>query len=368
MPNLDPKAIAAEAKRRALENAGIPAPTPAPAAAASTPAPIAAPGDPIASLAAALRPHLIGSIQNDLNAALQSLNGDKLAALVDAAVAKYIPAPTVVTVQPADGGQPVDLGIAHRNMPILIERVRRQAYFPQGAYLVGPPGSAKTHAAIQVGQALGLRTIIQAIGRQTSKAELIGYMGPHGYVTTALRDAYENGGVFLLDEADSNAALLVILNTLVSQDFYTFPDATVAKHADFRVLIAANTNGSGATADHPTREVLDRATLSRFVELPWGYDLEMEKALALAKAATVPTYDHAKHGELIMKWAARVAAFREAVVETTTRYVRSPRQVITGAIDLACGDDWHTVEATHIWQGVTREDRARIEASKAWKA
>lgn len=95
--------------------------------------------------------------------------------------------------------------------------------------LVGMAGTGKTHAATQVAEALGLNHYTMSVGVQTSKSDIIGYMhASGGYVPTLFRKAYEEGGVFLMDEIDAgNANVLIQVNAALSNGFCAFPDKMV---------------------------------------------------------------------------------------------------------------------------------------------
>lgn len=310
------------------------------------------------TLPAALRP-IVETILPFLGA---GLNEARLRALVDHAVLRLVPRPTSIIIEAAEKGETKDLGLAHRLIPRLIELVQRQAWVPQAVFLVGPAGSAKTHAAEQVAQALGLACYIQSVGPQTSKSDLVGFVDAHGKaVWTGLRRAYTDGGLFALDEIDSaNAGVLITVNAILSQSAYLWPDGVMTpKHPNFRIIAAGNTYGRGATAEYIGRTQLDGATLNRFRVIEWDYDEELEKALALAKAASVPNRPPTTDADVI-RFVAKVQSFRKGNEAAKLRYIRSPRQVMAGAVDLARGDSLATVEQEHIWHGVNPEDRERI--------
>lgn len=98
-------------------------------------------------------------------------------------------------------------------------------------------------------------------------------------VRTQFREAYENGGVFLLDEVDaSDPDALTASNSALSNGMAAFPDALVRKHEDFVAIAAGNTFGSGADRQYVGRNQLDAATLDRFTVFEVDYDemLELE--------------------------------------------------------------------------------------------
>lgn len=148
--------------------------------------------------------------------------------------------------------------------------------------MVGMAGTGKTHAAEQVSEALGLPFYAMSVGAQTSKSDVIGYMSANGdYIKTHFRDAYENGGVFLMDEIDAgNANVLIQVNAALSNDMCSFPDKMVKRHEDFVFIASANTYGNGANRQYVGRNQLDAATLDRFVVIDWLIDEDLERSLA----------------------------------------------------------------------------------------
>lgn len=203
----------------------------------------------------------------------------------------------------------------------------------QAVLLVGPAGTGKTHAAAEVASAYGLSFHSIAVGAQTSKSDLVGYMdATHTYVRTQFRDAYENGGLFLLDEADAgNSNVLILLNAALSNGYMAFPDGMVARHDDFRMVATANTYGHGASRQYVGRNQLDAATLDRFVTIAWDIDDKVEATLA-------GTTDLGK------KWLGVVRAVRKrAIEELELRVVISPRATQRGALLLSAGMDFAEV-------------------------
>lgn len=197
----------------------------------------------------------------------------------------------------------------------------------QPVLLVGPAGTGKTHAAAEVANAYDLEFHSIAVGAQTSKSDLVGYMDAnHNYVRTQFREAYENGGLFLLDEADAgNSNVLILLNAALSNGYMAFPDGMIKRHDSFRMVATANTYGHGASRQYVGRNQLDAATLDRFVTIAWDIDEKVESALA----GTDP------NGK---KWLAVVRAVRQkAIVEMELRVVISPRATQRGAMLLAAG-------------------------------
>lgn len=289
----------------------------------------------------------------------------KLRALIDNAVVRLVPAGRSLTVQ--QGERPaVKIDLAHKLLGRLTQLVNRQTWMPQAVFVFGPAGSAKTTAFEQVAAVLGLEHRIQPVHAEMTVASLIGYISPVTgvYHRTPLRDAYEYGYLYGLDEMDAcrNAAILVACNSLISQSTYQFPDGVVKKHPNFRLIAGGNTAGTGATGTYQGRVALDGATLNRFTTLQWGYDTDLERAIAVHYASKHPAYVDETHRALALRWADRVAAWRTASDKAGTGsiYIRSPRQVMAGAVALMDDDTFEQAEADLLWAGVTPEDRDRI--------
>lgn len=151
--------------------------------------------------------------------------------------------------------------------------------------LVGVAGTGKTHASEQVAEALGLPYFTMSVGAQTSKSDIIGYMNANGnYVATMFRQAYEHGGVFLMDEIDAgNANVLIQVNAALSNGSCAFPDVMVKKHDNFVFIASANTYGTGMNRQYVGRNQLDAATLDRFTVLDWNIDGSLEESLAVGE-------------------------------------------------------------------------------------
>lgn len=181
--------------------------------------------------------------------------------------------------------------------------------------MVGPAGSGKTTAAEKVAEALGRPFYSKSVGGQSTEYQFFGYMDANGkYVRTLFREAYEHGGIFLLDELDcGNANVLTSINQALANGYCAFADGMVKKHSDFVCVASANTFGSGASRDYVGRNTLDAATKDRFVPIVWDYDLDLEDSLCPDK-----------------EWLTLVRKVRENVAKYKIRQVISPRASING--------------------------------------
>lgn len=166
----------------------------------------------------------------------------------------------------------------HENFDKLV----RSVGIGKNVMLVGEAGSGKTYGAVECAKALGLDYYIQSFSNQTSKFDLIGMTTAMGeYVSTPTRDAFENGGVLILDEMDAaNPNVILALNNMLSGDEYLFPNGMVKKHKDFKVIACMNTFGYGASKEYGGRNRQDAALLNRWIKISWNYDLVLERQIA----------------------------------------------------------------------------------------
>lgn len=211
--------------------------------------------------------------------------------------------------------------------------------------LVGPAGSGKSTVGEQIADALDFKFYLQ--NAVTGTHELAGYMDANGkYNTTTFRQAFENGGLLFIDEVDtSDPGALKWANSALANGRAMFPDKPdpVNRHPKFRVIIAANTFGTGADRMYVGANQLDASTLDRFVFFDFGYDEKLETALA---------------GNI--DWAKRVQELRAAAFAEKARIVISPRASINGAKLIAAGWKQELVEERVIWKGIDGELKKRI--------
>lgn len=235
-------------------------------------------------------------------------------------------------------------GRKHRQLETLIT----YAGLRLNSLLVGMAGTGKTHASEQVAEALGLPFYTISVGAQTSKSDIIGYMDAGGnYVTTHFRKAYEEGGVFLMDEIDAgNANVLIQVNAALSNGYMSFPDEMVRKHKDFVFIASANTYGNGANRQYVGRNQLDAATLDRFSIIDWLIDEDLEKQLAVGR-----------YGDA---WHEAVRACRQFVADKNIRALISPRATQKGSALLAAGVNVDEVISSVLLGSVPEDKKADV--------
>ena len=169
-----------------------------------------------------------------------------------------------------DNGDNLVKGVKHMQLPSLINMVGAGL----NVMLTGSAGSGKTYASAQVAEALGVKFYALSVGAQTSKSDIVGFIDAGGtYRTTPFRQAYEKGGVFVMDEIDAgNSNVLIQINSALSNGICSFPDKQVKAHKDFHFIATANTYGKGESMKYVGRNRLDAATLDRFTIFHWLID------------------------------------------------------------------------------------------------
>lgn len=243
---------------------------------------------------------------------------------------KDVPMPVIVQLPDAQE-EPINIGLQHYLFPVLLKIVHAGC----NAYLPGPAGSGKTRGCREVAKALKLPFYFVSVCEETSASALLGYMDAQGrYVRSALRNAFENGGVFLLDEMDAgNANTLTVINAITSTEVgetAAFPDGMIERHKDFRFVAAGNTFGTGASFHYVGRNRLDAATLDRMAYLRWPVDESLEAALVgVAKPRNNPILDFGGIPEPV-DWLDTIDKCRHAANEHDLKLILSPRCVVMG--------------------------------------
>jgi hypothetical protein len=234
------------------------------------------------------------------------------------------------------------------NPHMKFERLVRAATRRHPVLLSGPAGSGKGTGGWMLAQALKLAFYSKSCSPMDTISQWMGFIDGHGiYRRTPLRDAFEHGGVFLIDEIDaSNPVITVALNELLAIPAgrtIAFPDGMVAKHPDFIAIAAANTWGMGADRQYVGRNQLDAATLDRFAKIAWDYDEELELKISP-----------------IEEWTRYVQRVRRKMFETGIRQVVSPRASIMGGEALTAGDEWPQVQEEYLFANWSKDERMKV--------
>jgi hypothetical protein len=179
-------------------------------------------------------------------------------------------------------------GIFHEKFEELLKRVQ---VLPN-AYLFGPSGAGKTHASAQLAKALDLPYYTISCSAGMSEGHLLGRLLPTGengkfeFTKADFLRAFEEGGIFLLDEVDAaDPNVMIVINDAISGGRISVPNRPekpwASRHKDFILIAAGNTLGNGRDRMYVGRNQLDQATLRRFKfnMMEWGYSPRVEKAL-----------------------------------------------------------------------------------------
>lgn len=239
--------------------------------------------------------------------------------------------PTIVTVARVETGETKDMGVQHKQFPLLLQVIASGC----NVWMSGPAGSGKTTAADNASQALDKKFYF--CGAQSNEYGLLGFRTATGeLVRTPFREAYEHGGVFLFDEIDASApTALLAFNAALANGWCAFPDGMIRKHNDFIVIAAANTFGLGGTNDYVGRMKQDAAFIDRFVFMAWDVDESLESSTC---------------GNTV--WAKRVQKIRAKIKAKGIKCIVSPRASYYGAKLLAQGIDQDTVETLVLRKGL----------------
>jgi MoxR-like ATPase len=244
---------------------------------------------------------------------------------------------TEIVVKKLDGTKK-NVGTQHKDFETILQCVSAKVNIA----LVGPAGSGKTTTVSQVAKALDLPFYSKSVSAQTGVHEFFGYQDANGnYVRTLFREAYENGGVFLLDEFDAgNPNVLASMNQATANGSCAFADGMVKKHDDFVVVMAGNTYGHGATQEYVGRNKIDSATLDRFAFINFDYDENMEFSLATNK-----------------DWCKEVQELRKKVADKKIKTIISPRATFEGEKMLMVGMPKEKVMELIIFKGMNEAER-----------
>lgn len=233
--------------------------------------------------------------------------------------------PQVIEIQAGGVTLGQHTGLAHKMFATLARAATARNVYGShpNVWIAGPAGSGKTSAAKALAATLGVE--FSAYGTTDQATDLLGYVSPvtGTYQSRPFVERFRNGGVCLLDEIDTwQGDAYFALNAALANGFITLPTGEfVERHADFICIGAANTWGSGPTAEYIGRNRIDAAFLSRFaVKLPWEYDHDLERRMCGNEG-----------------WAGLVQLVRAKVAERGLKVLIDPRHSVEGAALLAAG-------------------------------
>lgn len=185
-------------------------------------------------------------------------------------------------------------GLTHKIFPKVLKLVN----MGKAIMLTGPAGTGKNFLIEQIATALGGKFFYSSTITQEYK--LTGFIDASGnYHSTELRKAidYANENpntkvIMMIDEIDASIPdTLVVVNSLLANGYFDFPDQRVSVGNNFVVIAAGNTVGLGADMVYTGRNVIDGATLDRFILVKMDYDTELENALCPEESLKNFIYD-----------------------------------------------------------------------------
>lgn len=176
--------------------------------------------------------------------------------------------------------------IKHDDHPEM-ENVVKSLILHHKAMLVGPAGTGKTYMVAQIADRMNLSFYKYSCSRDSSVHDLIGYKQPKSetYLETVFLNAYENGGIFLVDEYDAMSGDMSLFFNGVADNskFISIPHRDnkpiARKHKDFYLIMCGNTWGTGSI-EYSGRDFQDMALMDRFrlCRHYIGYHSTLEKA------------------------------------------------------------------------------------------
>lgn len=235
--------------------------------------------------------------------------------------------------------------IVHSAFEKVIKILSAQKRIDKNIMLVGECASGKSSLCKDIAEYLKLPFYPMSVGLQTTKSDLLGFINAHGeYITTPVRQAFENGGVLLLDEFDAtHAGVVTILNSMLANGVCSFPDKIVKKHENFICLVACNTYGKGGSLEYIGRNRLDMATLDRFITVQVDYDEYLEDQLTKNSA-----------------WTKIIRLMRKNIKTHGLKMVVSPRASLQGADLLEAGFDIEDVINMCIIKGANADVKNKL--------
>lgn len=270
-----------------------------------------------------------------------STNDDLVAAIKNAVLGGHVPAPPVPS--PAPEPEPTIYDGRHKDFGKVLSRIKAGIT----PWLHGEAGTGKTTLAIQIAEALELPFYGKSVTAQMTEVSFFGYTDANGQVVrTPFREAWENGGVFLLDEASSATPNLAAgINMALANGKVAFPDRMIDRHDDCIIIAAANDTGQGPTPKYPKGIKQDASFLDRFVMTELVLDQRVVDA-AVKDRITDPVM----RAEWLRLWK---KARQNVLKYGLTNVVITPRSAMDGATLRSIGESLRDAAVDTILKGDT---------------
>ena len=284
----------------------------------------------------------------------RNASNDELTAAITVAVlggvAPQPSAPVVPEPAPEPTPEPVAFDGKHREFDKVLRRVQAGIT----PWLHGEAGTGKTTLAIQIAEAMGLPFYGKSVTAQMTEVSFFGYTDANGQVVrTPFREAWEHGGVFLLDEASSATPNLAAgINMALANGRVAFPDGMIDRHPDCMIIAAANDTGQGPTPKYPKGIKQDSSFLDRFVMT----ELVLDDRVVDAGVA-----ERLENAMLRRQWMSVWHKARmNAQTYGLTNVVITPRSAFDGATLLAIGESVRDAAVDSILKGDTSDTGRKV--------
>lgn len=220
-------------------------------------------------------------------------------------------------------------GLHHAMVPEIIKRLSLRL----NVMLVGPAGSGKTTAGKQIAAAMGLDYFYT--GQIQDEYRLTGFLNATGqYMETDFYKFCKSGGLFFFDELDKSGRAATCFNAAIENGFFDFPNGRTELHENCHFMAGCNTFGQGGSRMYSGSEVVDGSLTDRFITVSFGYDDQLERALASND-----------------EWVTEVQGYRAAAEKHKIRIIIGQRASIQGARMLAAGISKKDVLAEAVFKG-----------------
>jgi cobaltochelatase CobS len=279
----------------------------------------------------------------------RSASNDELTAAIRAAVlGGVVPSPAPVVPEPAP--EPTAFDGKHRDF----DRVLRRVQAGLTPWLHGEAGTGKTTLAIQIAEAMGLPFHGISVTNETTITTFFGYTDANRFLhRTDFREAWEHGGIFLLDEASSARPTIAAgINMALANGVVSFPDGMIKRHPDCFIIAAANDTGQGPTPVYPKGIKQDSSFLDRFV---------MNELLLDQRVVDAGVAERLENAMLRRQWMLVWHKAREnRQAFGLHNFVVTPRSAFDGATLLSIGESLRDAAVDCILKGDTSDAARKV--------
>lgn len=270
------------------------------------------------------------------------LDADGIKADILAHVLANMPKPRMVhmEIQFPDGMRREGRDL-HPDTPSMLAKLMQPNHHDRNLYVYGQAGSGKTTSAMKLAELIGVKLHMQ--GTAMSKYDLLGFRLPSGdVVRTAFVDAWQHGGLIILDDCDrSDPKALSALNAATANGSCDLSHAglgLIPRHPSCYIVATGNTAMNGQDARYSAASKQDGAFRDRFSFHRMDIDEAFEREITPNQT-----------------WTLRVQKIRKACVQlggnVDKAVMASMRASILGAALLAAKCSQADTEESVIFKG-----------------